>query len=56
MSPFIGYRCTLCGADYGPDEVAYICPKHGDSGNLDIVLDYAAIAATPAAEIVARPV
>jgi threonine synthase len=50
MPAFIGYRCTLCGAEYGPDEVAYVCPKHGDSGNLDIVLDYGAIGAkaTPA--------
>jgi threonine synthase len=50
IQTFLGYRCTLCGAEYAPDEVAYICPNHGDSGNLDIVLDYAAInaAATPA--------
>ena len=43
------YRCSLCGADYAPDEVQYVCPKHGDLGNLDVVLDYAAIqpAASP---------
>src|SRR5688572_27268940 len=46
---FLGYRCTLCSAEYAPGQVAYICPNHGDLGNLDIVLDYAAInaAASP---------
>ncbi len=43
MAHFPGYRCSLCGAEYAPNEVQYICPKHGDMGNLDIVLDYAAI-------------
>jgi threonine synthase len=38
MASFIGYRCSLCGAEYLPDQVTYTCPK--DSGNLDVVLDY----------------
>lgn len=44
------YRCSLCGADYAPDQVAYICPRHGDAGNLDVVLDLDAVrrAASPA--------
>ncbi len=37
MKNFLGYRCSLCGAEYGPDEVTYTCPK--DSGNLDVILD-----------------
>jgi threonine synthase len=47
----VGYRCSLCGAEYNLGEVAYVCPHHGNSGNLDVVLDYAAIsrAAAPAA-------
>ncbi|MBM2847580.1 MAG: thrC [Anaerolineales bacterium] len=53
MSRFLGYRCSLCGAEYAPDQVEYVCPKHGDSGNLDVVLDYTMIrysaAASPAA-------
>ena len=50
MTYFSGYRCSLCGAEYAPGEVEYICPRHGDAGNLDVVLDYAAIgrAASPA--------
>jgi threonine synthase len=50
MPAFLGYRCSLCGAEYAPDEVSYVCPRHGDSGNLDVCLDLAAIgeAASPA--------
>lgn len=43
MHQFVGYKCSLCGAEYAPEEVQYVCPKHGDMGNLDVVLDYAAI-------------
>jgi threonine synthase len=38
MSNFIGYRCSLCNAEYLPGQVNYTCPK--DGGNLDVVLDY----------------
>ena len=38
MSNFIGYRCSICAADYSPEEVTYTCPK--DGGNLDVLLDY----------------
>jgi len=38
---FIGYRCSLCGSEYNPDQVTYTCPK--DGGNLDLVLDYETI-------------
>ena len=38
---FIGYRCSLCQAEYLPHEVVYSCPK--DGGNLDVILDYAQI-------------
>jgi threonine synthase len=41
MSKFIGYRCSLCNAEYLPGQVTYTCPK--DGGNLDVVLDYDAI-------------
>ncbi|MBI3360966.1 MAG: threonine synthase, partial [Chloroflexi bacterium] len=50
MSFVLGYKCSLCGAEYALGEVEYICPKHGDMGNLDVMLDYAAInrASSPA--------
>ncbi|MFM8322749.1 MAG: pyridoxal-phosphate dependent enzyme [Chloroflexota bacterium] len=41
MSKFVGYRCSLCGQEYLPDQVTYTCPK--DGGNLDVVLDVARI-------------
>jgi threonine synthase len=43
MPNVLGYRCSLCGQEYGLNEVEYICPRHDGSGNLDIVLDYTAI-------------
>jgi threonine synthase len=50
MGDFLGYHCSLCGTQYAPDEVDYVCPKHDDSGNLDVLLDFAAIGSqtTPA--------
>ncbi|MGQ9834266.1 MAG: threonine synthase [Candidatus Villigracilaceae bacterium] len=41
MKKFIGYRCSICGREYLPGQVTYTCPS--DGGNLDVVLDYAAI-------------
>ena len=38
---FLGYKCSLCEAEYQPDEVVYTCPH--DGGNLDIIYDYASI-------------
>ena len=43
MSKFVGYRCSLCGTEYTPEEITYTCPK--DGGNLDVVLDYDSIKA-----------
>ncbi len=37
-------KCLLCGKEYGPDEVRYVCPKHGSEGILDIQYDYDLIA------------
>src|SRR5512141_2395266 len=41
MDHVLGFKCVLCGAEYAPGEVAYVCPKHGDDGILDVVYDYA---------------
>jgi threonine synthase len=38
MNKFSGYRCSICQAEYSPDEVKYICSR--DGGNLNIILDY----------------
>jgi threonine synthase len=35
-----GLKCMICGAEYGVDEVMYVCPKHDDEGILDVIYDY----------------
>jgi threonine synthase len=40
----LGLKCVLCGAEYEPDEVLYVCPKHGDEGIVDVLYDYDLIA------------
>ena len=52
MQHFVGYKCSLCGAEYAPEEVQYVCPRHGDMGNLDVVLDYALIKRTSSPRLV----
>ncbi|MBN2500510.1 MAG: pyridoxal-phosphate dependent enzyme [Anaerolineales bacterium] len=42
MNKVLGYQCSICGKSYALDEVEYVCPA--DGGNLDVVLDYDAIA------------
>jgi threonine synthase len=41
MDKFVGYRCSLCKAEYLPGQVTYTCPM--DGGNLDVVLNFDAI-------------
>jgi threonine synthase len=41
MPGFTGYRCSICGREYLPGQVTYVCPA--DAGNLDIALDLEAI-------------
>lgn len=38
------FQCTLCGSEYDPKTTRYVCPKHGDDGILDTILDYKKIA------------
>jgi len=40
MEHVIGLRCVWCGEVYSPSQVQYVCPKHGDDGNLDVLYDY----------------
>lgn len=39
-------KCLQCGAVYQPEEVQYVCPKHGNEGILDVQYDYDRIAST----------
>ncbi len=52
MTKFIGYRCSICGTEYGPDAVTYTCPA--DGGNLDVVLDYDALKKKSVAELISQ--
>jgi threonine synthase len=38
MGAFSGYRCSICGESYEPQQVEYTCPA--DGGNLDVVFDW----------------
>jgi threonine synthase len=33
-------KCLICGKEYAPDEVEYVCPEHGNEGILDVRYDY----------------
>lgn len=33
-------HCLVCGRDYGPGEIEYVCPEHGNEGILDVRYDY----------------
>ncbi len=44
MSYVTSLKCLICNAEYAPHEVAYVCPKHGNEGILDVQYDYTAIA------------
>lgn len=44
MNHVVGYVCSICGEEYAPGQVEYVCPKHGDVGALDTRYDTAAIA------------
>lgn len=45
MEHVLGLKCTICQAEYTAREVLYVCPRHGNEGTLDVVYDYASIAA-----------
>jgi len=40
----LSLRCLVCGQDYAPGAVDYVCPAHGDDGVLDVRYAYDRIA------------
>ena len=40
MENILSLKCLICGEQYRPDEVDYVCPDHGDEGVLDVQYDY----------------
>ena len=37
-------KCLICGKEYQPDEIDYVCPDHGNEGIVDVVYDYDVVA------------
>jgi threonine synthase len=33
-------KCLICGNEYAPHEIDYVCPDHGDEGIVDVQYDY----------------
>jgi threonine synthase len=33
-------KCLICGKEYAPHEIDYVCPAHGDEGIVDVQYDY----------------
>ncbi|MCP4362344.1 MAG: threonine synthase [Chloroflexi bacterium] len=46
MEHITSLKCLICGKEYQPDTVAYVCPDHGNEGILDVRYDYDRIAQT----------
>ncbi len=44
MDHILNLKCLICGKEYSPDAVDYVCPDHGDDGILDVQYDYDRIA------------
>lgn len=44
MSHIKNLKCLLCGKEYGPEEVLYVCRDHDAEGVLDVQYDYDLIA------------
>jgi threonine synthase len=44
MDHILGLQCVICGETYAQEDVDYVCPKHGDDGNLDVLYDYDQVA------------
>jgi len=40
LENILSLKCLVCGKQYRPDEVDYVCPDHGDGGVLDVQYDY----------------
>jgi threonine synthase len=43
MDHVISLKCLICGQEHAPDEVLYVCPRHGDEGIVDVRYDYGLI-------------
>ena len=44
MDHILHLKCLICGREYSPHEIEYVCPEHGREGVLDVRYDYELIA------------
>ena len=40
MDHVLHLKCLICGREYAPDEIDYVCPEHGNEGIVDVRYDY----------------
>ena len=40
MNHITSLKCLICGQEYRPDEIDYVCPDHGNEGIVDVQYDY----------------
>ncbi len=40
MNHVLNLKCLICGKEYSPAEIDYVCPDHGDEGIVDVQYDY----------------
>ena len=40
MDHILQLKCLVCGREYSPDDIDYICPEHGNEGIVDVRYDY----------------
>ncbi len=40
MENILSLKCLVCGRQYPPEAVDYVCPDHGDEGVLDVEYDF----------------
>lgn len=43
MNHILNLKCLICGREYAPTEIDYVCPHHGHEGIVDVQYDYPAI-------------
>jgi threonine synthase len=54
MDHILHLKCLICDDEYGPDEIDYVCPHHGDDGIVDVRYDYERIGQRISREMLRR--
>lgn len=54
MDNVTSLKCLICGKEYSPGDIRYVCPNHGNEGVLDVQYDYDCISGAVARETLAR--